>query len=117
MVAVGAGDPAELTAACLRDAAAAFARAVPQDSALAARVPGTTQVPVDEAAAAIDAANAATESGSSPVILTALSGHGHVDMAAYDAYLSGSLVDHSWDDTELQESVARALTRLPKVPA
>ena len=53
LVAVGAGDPAQLTAACLRDAAAAFARAVPQDAALAARVPGTTQVPVDAAAAAI----------------------------------------------------------------
>jgi leucyl aminopeptidase len=53
LVAVGAGDPAQLTVACLRDAAAAFARAVPQDAALAARVPGTTQVPVDAAAAAI----------------------------------------------------------------
>ena len=53
LVAVGAGDPAQLTAACLRDAAAAFARAVPQDAALAARVPGSTEVPVDAAAAAI----------------------------------------------------------------
>ena len=53
LVGVGTGDPARLTAAGLRDAAAAFARAVPQDAALAARVPGTTQVPVDLAAAAI----------------------------------------------------------------
>lgn len=53
LVAVGTGDPAQLTAAKLRDAAAAFARAVPKDAALAAQVPGSTQVPVAEAAAAI----------------------------------------------------------------
>ncbi len=68
-------------------------------------------------AAAIDAATAATASGEETVILTALSGHGHVDMTAYDAYLRGDLVDHTWADTELQESVARALTRLPAIPA
>ncbi len=53
LVAVGVGDPAEMSAACLRDAAAAFARAVPQDAALAARVPSATQVSVEVAAAAI----------------------------------------------------------------
>ena len=50
------------------------------------------------------------------MILTALCGHGHFDLPAYDAYLRGDLVDHTWADTELQESVARALTRLPAVP-
>ncbi|KGN32599.1 tryptophan synthase subunit beta [Knoellia sinensis KCTC 19936] len=76
-------------------------------------------IPAPEAthalAATVDAANAATEAGESPVILTALSGHGHVDMAAYDAYLTGSLTDHTWEDSELQESVAQALSRLPQV--
>ncbi len=67
-------------------------------------------------AAAIDAAHAATAAGEETVILTALSGHGHVDMMAYDAYLRGDLIDHTWDDTELQESVARALTKLPAIP-
>jgi tryptophan synthase beta chain len=78
-------------------------------------------IPAPEAthaiAEAIAAANAATEAGEETVILTALSGHGHVDMAAYDAYLRGDLIDHTWADTELQESVAKALTRLPQVPA
>ena len=78
-------------------------------------------IPATEAthaiAAAIDAANEATKNGEETVILTALSGHGHVDMAAYDAYLSGNLIDHTWADSELQESVAKALTRLPEIPA
>ena len=41
---------------------------------------------------------------------------GHLDLPAYDAYLRGDLVDHTWDDTELQEAVAEALTRLPAIP-
>jgi hypothetical protein len=35
---------------------------------------------------------------------------------AYDAYLSGKLVDHTWADDELTASVAEALTRLPAIP-
>ena len=46
------------------------------------------------------------ESGEEKVILTALCGHGHLDLAAYDAYLRGEIVDHSWDDAELQAAVA-----------
>jgi tryptophan synthase beta chain len=41
--------------------------------------------------AAIDEALDAREAGEERVILFNLSGHGHFDMAAYDAYLSGSL--------------------------
>ncbi|MFV0462461.1 MAG: TrpB-like pyridoxal phosphate-dependent enzyme [Nostocoides sp.] len=74
-------------------------------------------VPAPEAthalAAAIDEALACKESGQERVILTALSGHGHLDMAAYDAYLSGQLQDHTWDDAALQQSVAAALAKLP----
>ena len=43
--------------------------------------------------AAIDEALDAREAGEERVILFNLSGHGHFDMAAYDAYLSGSLSD------------------------
>ena len=43
--------------------------------------------------AAIDEALDARESGEERVILFNLSGHGFFDMAAYDAYLSGSLTD------------------------
>ena len=47
--------------------------------------------------AAIDEALDARESGEERVILFNLSGHGYFDMAAYDAYLSGSLVDVGYD--------------------
>ncbi|SHJ57213.1 leucyl aminopeptidase [Tessaracoccus bendigoensis DSM 12906] len=53
LVAVGVGELADLTAAKVRDAAAAFARAVPQDARLASRVPDTDALPADVAAAAI----------------------------------------------------------------
>jgi tryptophan synthase beta chain len=52
-------------------------------------------IPAPEAShairAAIDEALDAREAGEERVILFNLSGHGHFDMAAYDAYLSGSL--------------------------
>src|SRR6185295_3872868 len=43
---------------------------------------------------AIDAARRADEAGTSQAILFNLSGHGHFDMAAYDAYLHGELEDY-----------------------
>jgi tryptophan synthase beta chain len=43
--------------------------------------------------AAIDEALRAKEAGEKRVILFNLSGHGHFDMAAYDAYLAGELTD------------------------
>jgi len=45
--------------------------------------------------AAIDEALDAREAGEERVILFNLSGHGHFDMAAYDAYLSGALPDEA----------------------
>ena len=39
------------------------------------------------------------------MILFNLSGHGHFDMAAYDAYLSGQLQDNAFSDEELAESL------------
>ena len=72
--------------------------------------------PTHAIAAAIREAQAAKEAGEERVIPTRLCGHGHLDLPAYDAYLRGDLVDHTWDDTELQEAVAEALTRLPSVP-
>lgn len=52
-VAVGVGDVATLDAAAVRDAAAAFARAVPDDPSLATRVPVTDSLDAGAAAAAI----------------------------------------------------------------
>jgi tryptophan synthase beta chain len=71
--------------------------------------------PTHAIAAAVEEALACKETGEEKVILTALCGHGHLDLAAYDAYLRGDLVDHTWDDAELQQAVAGALAKLPVV--
>jgi tryptophan synthase beta chain len=69
--------------------------------------------PTHAIAAAIEEALRAKESGEPTVILTALCGHGHLDLAAYDAYLSGAITDHSLAD----EEIAAAVAALPPVPA
>lgn len=53
LVAVGVGKVAELGTAQVRDAAAAFARSVPNDARLATRVPATDALSAADAAAAI----------------------------------------------------------------
>ena len=60
---------------------------------------------------AIDEALKCRESGEAKTILIAHSGHGHVDMAAYDAYLSGKLKDYEYPKEKIEE----ALKKLPKV--
>jgi len=60
----------------------------------------------------IDEALKCKESGESKTILLAHSGHGHFDMAAYDAYLSGKLTDYEYPE----EKVKEALTHLHQVP-
>ncbi|MGZ4444540.1 MAG: TrpB-like pyridoxal phosphate-dependent enzyme, partial [Nocardioidaceae bacterium] len=69
--------------------------------------------PTHALAAAVEEAVRCKETGEEKVILTALCGHGHLDLAAYDAYLSGSIVDHSWEDEELRTAVDAALAKLP----
>jgi tryptophan synthase beta chain len=68
--------------------------------------------PTHALAAAIEEALRCKESGEERVILTALCGHGHLDLPAYDAYLSGSMVDHELDES----AVAHAVAHLPAVP-
>ena len=63
--------------------------------------------------AAIDEALKCKESGEAKTILIAHSGHGHVDMAAYDAYFSGKLKDYEYPE----EKIKAALAELPKVPS
>ncbi len=46
------------------------------------------------------------ETGEEKVIIFNLSGHGHFDMAAYDAYLSGELSNHAMAEDELAASLA-----------
>ncbi len=61
----------------------------------------------------IDEALKCKETGEAKTILLAHSGHGHFDMAAYDAYLSGKLTDYEYPI----EKVREALSTLPKIPA
>ncbi len=63
--------------------------------------------------ATYDEALACKESGESKVILFNASGHGHFDLAAYDAYLRRELPDYELED----ERITVALEDLPKVPA
>src|SRR5512139_1018386 len=60
---------------------------------------------------AIDEALQAKQEGKEKVILFNLSGHGHVDMAAYDAYFAGKLEDFDYPAEKVKESLAH----LPKV--
>jgi len=61
----------------------------------------------------IDEALKCKQSGESKVILFNHSGHGHFDMGAYEAYLSGKLVDYDYPEAMVKE----ALKSLPEVPA
>jgi tryptophan synthase beta chain len=61
--------------------------------------------------AAIDEAVLAKEEGKERTILFCLSGHGQLDMGAYDAYLSGALEDYEYSS----ELVKQSLERLPKI--
>jgi tryptophan synthase beta chain len=65
--------------------------------------------PTHALAAAIEEARRCAETGEEKVILTALCGHGHFDMAAYERHLSGELEDFALP----QERIDQALTRLP----
>lgn len=51
------------------------------------------------------------ESGEKKVIAFNLSGHGHFDMGAYDAYMKGELHDHDY----AQEAIDAAMAELPQV--
>jgi tryptophan synthase beta chain len=69
--------------------------------------------PTHALAATVEEAARCAETGEEKVILTALCGHGHLDLAAYDDYLAGTIVDHAWEDADIQAAVAAALERLP----
>jgi len=61
--------------------------------------------------AAIDEAVRCRETGEAKTILFNLSGHGHFDMTAYEAYLDGKLRDYSYPEDKIEE----ALKELPEV--
>jgi tryptophan synthase beta chain len=99
-------------------AGVAEARAVPQTACFEAAVLFSRSegiIPAPESShairGAIEEALQAKEEGKERVILFNLSGHGHVDMAAYDAYFSGQLEDYEYPEAAIKESLAH----LPKV--
>ena len=63
-------------------------------------------------AAVVDEAKRCAESGEQKVILTALCGHGHFDMTAYERYLSGDMTDYDLP----QDRIDAAIADLPVVP-
>ena len=67
--------------------------------------------PTHAIAAAIREAEACKESGEEKVILTAVCGHGHFDLASYDKFLAGEISDYEYPE----EKVAAALEHLPVV--
>jgi tryptophan synthase beta chain len=67
--------------------------------------------PTHALAAAIREANKAKESGEETVILTALCGHGHFDLAAYESYMAGTMLDEAISD----ERFAAGLATIPSV--
>jgi tryptophan synthase beta chain len=96
------------------------ARAIAQTAAFEAAVrfartegiiPGPE--PAHAIRAVFDEAEAAKDAGEERVILFNLSGHGHFDMSAYQAYFAGELEDLEMPEDELEA----ALARLPEAPA
>ena len=71
----------------------------------------TAPEPCHDLRVAIDEALRCKESGESKTILIAHSGHGHFDLSAYDAYLSGKLQDYDYPEDKVKE----ALAQLPEV--
>ncbi|HJL77505.1 MAG TPA: TrpB-like pyridoxal phosphate-dependent enzyme, partial [Acidimicrobiales bacterium] len=63
--------------------------------------------PTHAIAAAIREALRCKESGEEKVILTALCGHGHLDLAAYEKYLAGELVDYDHPEAKIAEAMAQ----------
>ena len=67
--------------------------------------------PTHAIAAAVREALACKESGEEKVILTALCGHGHLDLASYDKYLNGEMIDADLSD----DVIAQAMQAVPVV--
>jgi tryptophan synthase beta chain len=67
--------------------------------------------PTHAIAAAVREALACKATGEPKVILTALCGHGHLDLAAYERYLRGEMQDLELSD----EALAAALSTVPEI--
>jgi tryptophan synthase beta chain len=95
------------------------ARAYPQNPVFeAARLFAETEgiIPAPETAhavkAAVDEARVCRETNQAKCIVFNFSGHGHFDLAAYDAFLEGQLQDIELDPEAM---IQKALAELPKI--
>jgi tryptophan synthase beta chain len=98
----------------LIEAEAAHQTAVFEAGIKFARTEGiiTGPEPCHDLKVAIDEALKCKESGEEKTILIAHSGHGHFDLAAYDAFLSGKLQDFALPKDEIKKAQAE----LPEIP-
>lgn len=69
--------------------------------------------PTHAIAATIREALRCKETGEAKVIVTAMCGHGHFDLAAYEKYLQGDMIDLSFSEEKVQASLAN----IPQVTA
>ena len=99
------GDPASASLQARREAGVAFARS---EGIIPA--PETTHA----IAQVIQEAKKAKEEGVEKTIVFNFSGHGLVDLAAYDQYLKGQLQDYTITDKQISESIHR-LDGMPEV--
>ncbi len=98
----------------IMDAVAVHQTPVFDGAVLFARTEGI--IPAPESAHAvrvgIDKALEAKEEGKERVILIGLSGHGLLDLGAFDAYFAGELEDYEFPEAEME----KALAGVPEVP-
>ncbi len=98
----------------LMESRAYYQNEVFEAAVLFARTEG--YIPAPETAhavrATIDEALKCKETGESKAILLAFSGHGHFDLAGYEAYMAGKLQDYAYPEEKIRE----ALASLPQVP-
>jgi tryptophan synthase beta chain len=81
-----------------------FAKAI-QFARVEGIIPGPE--PTHAIASAMTEAEKAREEGEEKVILFNLSGHGHFDMMAYQAHLSGSMVDYEHPADRITDALAK----------
>ncbi len=103
----------ELVAHGLVEAVAYPQNPVFEAAVLFARSEGILPAPESAHAikAVVDIAQRCKETGEEKVVLFGLSGHGHFDLAAYDAYLGGKLMDYEHPKAKIDA----ALRELPVV--
>jgi len=90
------------------EARAVYQQAIFEAAMLFARTEGILPAPEPTHAikVTIDEALKCKESGESKVILFNLCGHGHFDLFAYEAHLSGKLEDYAYPQAEIEKAIA-----------